>query len=458
MHPGLLALIGLFFAWMLFIGYRTWRGHNKTELRENFLIGNRNVSAWLVAIGITMGWFDATQFGFTTAIAFDDPWSGLMYLASGSGTFLFLFFFAAAIRHNAAKNGAYMIGNSFSKIFSPRCGVMVGLCTATYLLIWLSMQFSVGSSVLTAFTGLPAVLAMAVLALVTLGYLLMGGFLASIRTDLALFGFFLLLLVIGAFILVPGLPGWLPSPRTLATATGATALSWLNVFVLNFGSGLVAPDVWQRIYSAQSAAEARRSMLRTALLVFAVQGLFMCFGLYIKANGLAADSHALAPVVLSLIPALIQPLAILIFLAAIMSTVATGIFGSAMSLCSDVAAELHWLDRKNLLPACRLMMLLTTTVGLGITFLPIDIVNLGFTCLGVTLCLAPLAVCLFFGWRVHERAAFYSLLFSVLGYALGAYFQIYTGPLALLPLLTATGTLLLFEGLARSNPQRRTHR
>jgi hypothetical protein len=71
--------------------------------------------------------------------------------------------------------------------------------------------------------------------------------------------------------------------------------------------------------------------------------------------------------------------------------------------------------------------------------------------MGCSMPLLPLTLCLLFGWRVSERAAFYNTAVSVAVFALGVVFNIYTGPLATLPLIVATGTLLLFEGLFRKS-------
>ncbi|MBI1308572.1 MAG: hypothetical protein GC129_01760 [Proteobacteria bacterium] len=449
-NPLLLPLILAFFAAVLFIGWRTHTGHNKAEMRENFLIGNRAIPGLWVAIGITMGWFDATQFGFTTGLAFDEGLGGgLAYAVSASFAFFLLAWAAPRLRQRAAQTKSYMIGNAFARTYSPRVGAMVGVVMALFFLMWMSIQLVVGGQVLGAFTHLPPALCVGAILLVTYAFLVMGGFLATIRNDLALSVFFLIMAALLFSFLIPDFPHWLPPLSQARAEFPSHGLTWFNLFMLNILSTMVAPDVWQRIFSSHDGAQARKGMLYTALLVPCMTTPFIMAGWYIKAHGLAPDASNLSVVLLQLLPAALTPLIVLVFMAAVMSTIATTLFGAAMNTVSDIGVEQGWLSPAQMVGATRWVMLGLMAAAVGIALLPVDVVTLGLTTLGVTQCLTPLALCLFFSWKPTEPAAFYSLAASLATYAAGAYLNLYTGPLALLPLLIATGTLLLFQGLTQ---------
>ena len=59
------------------------------------------------------------------------------------------------------------------------------------------------------------------------------------------------------------------------------------------------------------------------------------------------------------------------------------------------------------------------------------------------------------GLKPSEPAAFWSLACSLVTFFIGMYYNVYTGPTALLPLIVSTGTLLLFEGLMRQPARKR---
>jgi Na+/proline symporter len=449
MNFSLLAFIGLFFAWMLFIGYRTWRGHNKTELRENFLIGNRNVSAWLVAIGTTMGWVDALCFGVVPGLGHQYGWGSLWYLAGASLPFGLLAVFAGRIRNNAARTGAYMMGNYFSKIFSPRCAATVGLMVSLYFTLWLLSQLTIGGQMLAAVTGMPYGLIIGSMGLVTLAYMLMGGFLAGVKTDLAQFGIFIVfMLVLGGMWAAHGL-GWLPPFGTTIWQGYADPFT---MFMMSFVATVAAPDVWQRIYSADSAHDARKSMLLLIPLIIVIYSCFLSFGFIIKSLGLPLDANGMTTAVLTVLtPSWLLPLTLLAFMAATMSTIATTLFGSAMAVTSDIALEMKWIKPAHATTLCRVLMVAVLLAMLGMALLQLNMLSLYLTIMAICAVVVPLMACALLNWKVSEPAAFYSLAVSLAAFFIGVYANIYTGPLALLPLLTATGTLLLFEGLARKH-------
>ena len=445
----ILMLVIAYFGWMLWAGWKTHRGRNKNELEENFLIGNRNVSAPLVAIGITMGWVDAFQFAFTPALTFDQGLFGLSYGVVAPVCFILMGLFAGKIRDHAAKTRAYMMGNYFSETYSPRCAALVGGCMFIYMFTWLIIQLVFGSQVLVTITGISPTTAILGMGLVTLAYMMMGGFLASIRTDLIQFFIFLVFAAVILFNITPSAPHWLMSPPI-------APLSWeaaLSIMVVAGISTLIAPDVWQRIYSARSATEAKRSMFLTAGLMLPMLAFFGVLGLVVhQVNGAPDSNHVISGIFQSVVPQAIMPLAIVAFMAAIMSTMATSLFGGSMNIASDILLELKIITRQGLEKTTRWLMLGLLLAAMLISQLPFDILSIGMICMSAVLPVFPLTVAMVLGYNVSEPAAFYSLLISLVAYFIGAYFNIYTGACALAPLAIATVTLLAFQFAQRKRP------
>jgi len=445
MEPQLILILVLaYFGWMLWIGWQAHRGRSKNEVEENFLIGNRNVSAPLVAVGITMGWVDAFQFAFTPALTFDQGAFGLSYGLVAPVCFVVMGLFAGRIRDHAAKARAYMMGNYFSHTFSPRCAALVGACMFIYMFTWLIIQFVFGSQVIAAVTGVPPALVILGMGLVTLAYMMMGGFLASIRTDLAQFSIFLVFAAVILFSISPSAPQWFSSKPV-------APLSWwaaLSIMVVAGISTLIAPDVWQRIYSARSAAEAKRSMFVTAGLMLPMLAFFGVLGLVVRYfNGAPDSNHVISAIFQSVVPQPLMPLAIIAFMAAIMSTMATSLFGGSMNIASDILLEMKIINHQKMEKTVRWLMLVLLLLAMLISQLPFDILSIGMICMSAVLPVFPLTVAMVLGYQVSEPAAFYSLLISLIVYFIGAYLNIYTGAYALAPLVIATVILLVLQGV-----------
>jgi SSS family solute:Na+ symporter len=224
----------------------------------------------------------------------------------------------------------------------------------------------------------------------------------------------------------------------------------ITLFFIGLFSAIAAPDVWQRIYSARSAKAARKSMAALIVLMTLFLVLQGMLGMVVKGMGIESDAnHVATHVFKDLVPVWLMPVAILAFMAAIMSTVATALFGGAMCLASDVARELGWIGHDDLQLWCRRIMLAMLAAGLGLAALRLDLIDLTLACFGVCMVFTPIVAVSQLDWRVSERAAFGSLAVSLGVFLVGVYFNIYTGLLGLAPVAVATVTLVLFEAISR---------
>ena len=436
-----------FFACALLVGWRAHRGKNQHDVDENFLIGNRAIPGWMVAIGTMMGWVDAFQFRITPALGFDLGWSTLAYIAGVLASFTFLMFVAGKVRRNAADSGAYMMGNYFSRSYSPRLSALFGVVMTIYFFIWLCVQFTVGAQVIGHLTHLPADAVAVTMAIVALLYMLMGGFLASMKTDVIQFFIFAVFALMILYLWAPKIGTWAPSA---ATFHSQSVMESITMFMLNIGSTVAAPDVWQRVYSARSDRAAQRSMGMLAIMMSLMLLFFSSLGMVLKGMGLTTSSDNITEDIFTyLVPHWFMPIALLAFVAAIMATIATCVFGTAMTISSDVLVEMKLVSRDRLPSACRWAMGAVVIGALTVAFLKLDVMNLAFTSLGVTEIVLPLLLLSLFNVTVNEKAAFWSVLASFAAFLVGAYYNIYTGELGLAPLAVASVTLGVFTGLAR---------
>lgn len=442
-HPITIAIVMAFFTWMLWIGWSIY--NRKHDEKEDFLIGGRAVSAWLVTIGMLMGWTNGFSFGFTTAMAYDQGWYTLWMMAGTSLPFLLLYIFADKIRSKAAESGSYMMGNYFAKEYSSRTSAVVGIANLIYFFVWLCVELTVGGQVLSALTGISDHLIVMGMGGVALLYLLLGGFLASVRTDLWQFVIFCVFMTVIVFIWYPDIKAWSPP---ISTAFTPGWMEIISITVICAAAAIGAPDIWQRIYSARSGKDAKSSCILMFVGSTLMFFFFVSLGLIIKQNEFAATSADVPGAIFTnLLPSWALAIGIVAFMAAIMSTVATTLFGAAMTLVSDIGMELKIVTKDKIQKFCRWSMIVILLSAVIVTFLGIDIITLAFTCLSVVQIFLPLIMMMFLNIKISERAAFWSLSVSLVAFLIGAYYNIYTGPYGLLPLGFAVISFIVIEAI-----------
>ena len=159
--------------------------------------------------------------------------------------------------------------------FSRRCALVGTIITVLAFLGILEGQFVIGGALISAVSGLPYEVAIALMAFVVAGYCIIGGFSAMFFTDQhqgVLMWISLIIVMIFIF-LTHGVA--LDSFQTVVTLS-ASSFSWdypivLIIFVLTVAAAFSGPDLWQRIHMAESDSD-----VQTGLIVAAVA--FLIFG------------------------------------------------------------------------------------------------------------------------------------------------------------------------------------
>ncbi len=446
-----LSLIGIFLLWMLWIGWRAHQTSTSTGAHiEHFLIGNRSVAGILVAIGVSMGWVDANVFSFYTGMAFDKGWGALSIVLGTVLPFLLLAYFAGNIRALGAKSGMYMMSDFIREKFSKRCGAIVGFATFAYFVLWMLVQFFVGGQVIQATTGFAPLTTSLVMGGVVLTYLLLGGFRSQIYTDLAQFGLVavVLFLLFGRF--VGHATTWVAPAITFGSLS---ALSWISLFVVSGAATIGAADVWQRIYSAKSEKDAKKSMFLSFLIMAVVYSVMCAFGMIIKYYGWATSSNDIAPAIFShIVPDFLLPFAVVMLFAVIMSTIATTLFGSAMALSNDLLYGSGFIARERIYFWQRIFMVIILVAGIGIASSGINIISVVLSSFAACLVPLPILLAMLYKIELDERSVFWSMLVSACVFVLGVIFAFLNDTYALLPLVAGVGVLVIVEIFIRLRP------
>lgn len=442
-------LLALFFAWMIWIGWRAGKVSADTKA-EHFLIANRSAIGLFVAIGVVMSWVDATSFGYVGGMAFDTGWGVAPYILGAVGTFLWLATLAPRIRTLGANGNMYMMTDVVRQHFSSkRAGLVAGIAVHIYFLFWMMVQFIVGPLVVQGVLGIDPLITSCVMGGVTLIYLLLGGFRSQIYTDLAQFGLFSALTLVLVALFVPSAPQWVAPAGTFASLGLG---GWISLFIISVAGTIAAPDVWQRIYSAKSEKDAKFAMFLCFALMSIVYLVFTAFGMIVKYFGWATTSSDVPTAIFQhIVPHALLPVAIVAFFAIIMSTIATSLFGASMAISNDIIYGLGFIQRERIIFWQRVVMVIVMISAIVVTASNLSIVSIVNYALAA--CLVPLPIVLGILYKIpfRERSAFWSMLVSLITFIGGMFWGILNGTGLLWPLGTGLVVLIVVEIISRFN-------
>lgn len=247
--------------------------HKKQTSSADFIMGNRSLSFWLVALSAHASDMSAWLFmGLPMSVfllGLSQAWIafGLMI-----GMFLNWQFVAPKLREMTEKYDSYTLSSFFEKRFQDHSGTIRSL-SAVMLVLFLTHYLSSGmigiGILLESLFGLNYYLGLLLTVCVVVAYTLVGGFVAVAWTDLVQ-GMFLLLVIL----IVPAL-AWLKMDGfaevanlaamrgvSLSILPGSDPLAWLSMFLLAFSWGVGyfgMPHVLTKFMSIKSSSELNKS-------------------------------------------------------------------------------------------------------------------------------------------------------------------------------------------------------
>ena len=442
----LLLLLAYFLA-VLALGFKAHKG----ETSDGFLISDRNRSGLSTGLSITIGWAGGLFYGYYASSVHSHGWAPLFcWIAAIALGFFILGFITPRIKRLADEHAFYMLPDYFNKLYSPRIGFAILLCQFSLFFAWLIAQFIVGAQIVSGFSGLTYQTSIALMALFTLPYLLLGGFKAVLNTDVFQFIAFV---VITCFLLLSGLSTKNISLPPLSTST---SLGFDTSFSIVFMGALwvvVSGDVWQRIYATKNTTEAKKSLV-WGTLSYSIIALLVCapFLLSYNASTEVLNEDFLVFSLQSVFTENFAPIIALMLMISIMSTIDTATFSSAMSITNDFALKLNLIKKEELTYWTKLVIVvLMVSAALAANYVP-NLVNLLYGMMSLATCIAPAILATFFKrWKVSEPALFYSIITGIVVYSIK--FSLgFAGPwIDMIPLGSAIAALILVN---RINPKK----
>lgn len=299
----ILALVAVMAA-SIWLGNLARKAVMRGKFLQGYFLGNRGLGAWALALTATVQ-SGGTFMGFPSLV-YTYGWIVALWIASYMVVPLTGFgLVAKRLAHLSRRAGAITVPDLFRARFdSPRLGLITSFLIVFCLLFTMSAQFKAGAIVMKlAFPGTGAFAAsadgtdvdesyfigLAIFACVVVGYTLVGGFLASVWTDL----FQSVLMFIGVVVLVlltiPAVGGLEQATRQAVDNTGPEfalapgyagdfasdadeanrqflpiSLAFSFFFIWVFG-GVGSPASLVRMMACKSSGTIRRSMVLLAV-------------------------------------------------------------------------------------------------------------------------------------------------------------------------------------------------
>ena len=376
----------------------------KKENPSDFLIGSRQVGLWQTSFSM-LAVIGGVEFVASATLAFEMGLAAIWFWVGFAIGMLVLGLVAKRIKA-ASDKGAYLtVADFVADRVDSRSGTLCAVLLIIAMFGFLTGQFIAAGSLFATMSGLGYTKSVLLIGLATLVYVMLGGYKAVVRTDFVQFA--IMLVVIVVVVATIDIGNYSPQQLDL-TAVGYTSL--FNYLVLGAASTVTAAEYWQRIYASQSAAVARGATLITAVG-------FVIFGLSLSIVGIAAKARfpdvdpnqALYYGLFELTPAPVRSLAVVMVLAAVMSTIDTELFYISTSISRDLLHRNRPVTDDRLRATIRIALVSLTVGSVALAIFASDILTLVFAVAGLLTATSPVVFVLLF-LPVKRNAAFVSML------------------------------------------------
>jgi SSS family solute:Na+ symporter len=379
---------------MFALGYITRVRSAKEESSPNFefWIAKRQLPGWRLGVSLASGWLMLGWIGFGISMVYTYGASGAWILPIPWFILcIIILFMVPWVRRVSAVS----LPQAIEKRFGISARTVVAVFSVCVFLAWTQAELFVGGTLMSSFLGVSPQVAMVVIAVPIMVYMYMGGFRASILTDIAQF----VLMAIFMFVLLGvawsvashatggNILGALQHTTTMSGGEGNTlslgAKSWLFPLALLIGylpGWMTEQDLLIRIQGAPTTKEAMKgAWTGFALIAVFVIGIplvvaFCAIVAFPAVNGAApqaigAGGIEIVSAFVKALPAWVQVLMLVGILGCQMSTVDTFTNVAALPIAHDMIDPVlrkHKVTERVRLRVARWISVFVIALSLGI--------------------------------------------------------------------------------------------
>jgi len=396
-------IVVLYFLVVIAIGF--WV--RKRETVKEYLIAGRKIGIFQTAasiLAVVGGMLLVGQAALAYEIGFAAIW---FWIGFGLGI-VFLGFAAKKIKPLADKHEFLTLSDYIFTKFDYKSGILCAIILFIGFFALLTGQFIAGASLFSPLLGINYATAVFLLGIGTLIYLFLGGFKAVIKTD---FLQFIIMFFVFIFLLTTiDIGQFTPEQTDLVSLGGFTTFIFLimGTFVI-----FASPDIWQRLFASKSIATAKKASYISAVL-------FVIFGIALTIAGIAAHNNfpdidsgeALYYGLFQLLPPALLGLAVIVILAAIMSTIDTELFFLSSSVAKDFFYRKKRISNEEMTRIIKKSLITLAFISMFVAIFVSQILIVLFGLVSLILSVSPAVIASLF-WKLKNNAVFISMIGGV---------------------------------------------
>ena len=355
----------------------------KVKNAADFVVAGRRLPLSLVWMTIMATWFGAGAMLTATETVREEGLLGAALDPLGCGVCLVLA--GLLIARPLWKMGLLTVSDFFRRRFGTTAELIASLILVPSYFGWIAAQFIALANMLELYFGIELWLGILLVALVGMGYTLLGGMWSVTLTDAVQLGLVLLGLAFLTWTAFADYGNGAGAPagverlveeaepemlQVVPTETVTLFLAWLGVFCAGALGNLPGQDLTQRIFSARSAGVAQGACL-IAGVVYLVVGLFP-IGMGLLARQLWPEGEMPSPTVAAFAQQFFTPPGLVIFTLALMSAVLSTIDSAILSPASVLAQNVFprvGVAGFSMLAVNRIAVVLVTAASLIVAYL-----------------------------------------------------------------------------------------
>ena len=407
--PADFAVIAVFCVAVIAIGVFTRR----SSVRDvDFLLAGRSLTTPVFVMTLVSSWYG----GILGVGEFSYRFGLSNWFLQGVPYYVFAIVFAFLLAKRVRRTELLSIPDKLNQAYGKKTALLGSLLT--FILMTPAPYVLMVGVLIGLVTGWSAAVSVAAGTFVSVVYLFTGGFRSDVNTNV--FEFFMMF--IGFGVILPfaaskfGGPGFIAThvPPLHLTWNGGNSIQFVLVWFFIALWTLVDPSFHQRCYAARTGGVAKRGILISVLFWVVFDSMTTMAGLYARAVLPAIDQPVMAYPLLAeaVLPPVAKGLFYVGMLAAIMSTLNSQAFVSAMTLGRDIAARLRGRMGENATTgAVRWGILLTALLSILLALAIPSVIRLWYTIGTVVIpgLLIPLVTSYFDRLRSGPNTAFASM-------------------------------------------------
>jgi len=325
-----LAAIGAYLICVTAIG---WLGHSLARESDMFNIFGRRAKT----IRATAGYLSLIGGGELITISqlgHDNGWDVFWFLGGIAIGFAVLALSAGRMKKIADDRKINTLSGFYADQFGMAAGIAATVIFVLSLGSLLTIQFIVGSQLLTALFHIPALLSISLIGLVIIAYLLPAGIVAVLSTDVLRAAMMSVVLAVIVYFTAAHV-GVTAPPSAFQPLPQPDNVIYL---VLGFFGAIAAADVWQTVLASQSTRVLRNSLLYGAVAFLAVGALIAKLGMITRAAlpNLDPNTPAFIAAATHVVPGVLAPLVAVLVTGSVMATADTEIWVISTLLLSNI--------------------------------------------------------------------------------------------------------------------------